>query len=145
MRIQRLGAAILASAATLGLGACSTYDDYGYGYGGVSVGTSYYDPYDDYWGYYSSNPYWGWYGDYYYPGGGNYVYDRYQRPYRWNDRQRHYWTQRRSYWNDRADRRDRREFRENWRDFRQDRREYQRDWRDQRRQPRRDNRRYRRD
>ena len=50
----------------------------GYGYGG-------YDPF-------------GWYGDYYYPGSGIYVYDRYRNRHRWNDDQRRYWQDRRSRW-----------------------------------------------
>jgi hypothetical protein len=113
-RFRLRAAAIALSAAAVA--GCTTYDDYGYG--GVSVGYGrggYYDPYyDDYWGYYASSPYWGWYGDYYYPGTGIYVYDRYRRPYRWNDDIRIYWTQRRDYW----DGRDRRgDYRENWRDF----------------------------
>ncbi|MCP6640489.1 hypothetical protein NL504_28630, partial [Klebsiella pneumoniae] len=29
---------------------------------------------------------------------GYYVYDRYRRPFRWNDRQRYYWQQRRGQW-----------------------------------------------
>ena len=83
---------IVVTLAGAGLSAC-THDDYGYGYGGVSVGygsAGYYDPYDDYHGYYSANPYWGWYGDYYYPGSGLYIYDRYRRPHRWNDNHRRY-------------------------------------------------------
>src|SRR4028119_667921 len=61
---------LLPLAAAGSLSACTGfYDDYGYGYGGVSVGYStgyssgygrgYYD--DDYYGYYASRPYWGWY------------------------------------------------------------------------------------
>lgn len=89
--IQTLG---LIAAAGLGLSACTD----GYGYSGVSVGygaAPYY--YDDYYGA-GYAPYWGWYGDYYYPGTGYYVYDRYRRPYRWNDGQRNYWEQRRQAW-----------------------------------------------
>ena len=118
-------AIILAAGTTLG--ACSYgYGGYGGGYGGVSVGVSsggYYDPYYDDWGYYRSNPYWGWYDNYYYPGVGIYVYDRYRRPHRWTDSHQRYWTSRQSYWRGRDDfRQSRREMRENWRDFRRDRR-----------------------
>ena len=106
----------LALAAGVSLAACA-YDDYGYG--GVSVGYGNPGYYDDYYGYYSSNPYWGWYDGYYYPGTGYYVYDSYRRPHRWSDAQRGYWSGRQSYWQGRDDwRRDRRGFRENWRDFR---------------------------
>lgn len=116
----RTAALALASAALLG-GCSSYYDDYGYGYGSVSVGIGgYYD--DPYWGYFQPNPYWGWYNDYYYPGTGIYVYDRYRRPHRWNDYQRRYWTDRRSYWERRPDW-DRRQWRDNWYDFRRDRRD----------------------
>lgn len=89
--IQALG---LIAAADLGLSACTD----GYGYSGVSVGYGAAPYYDDY--YYDGygTPYWGWYGDYYYPGTGYYVYDRYRRPYRWNDGQRNYWEQRRRAW-----------------------------------------------
>ena len=121
---------LLPLAAAGSLSACTGfYDDYGYGYGGVSVGYSsgyssgygrgYYD--DDYYGYYASRPYWGWYNNYYYPGTGYYVYDRYQRRYPWNSYQQRYWTDRQNYWRGRGDvREDRRELRENWREFRQD-------------------------
>src|SRR3546814_6614847 len=38
--------------------------------------------------------YYGWYGDYYYPGTGVYVYDRYRRPHRWSSSQQRYWSRR---------------------------------------------------
>lgn len=38
----------------------------------------------------------GWYGDYYDPGSGLYVFDRYRRPYRWTEDQRRYWEARRA-------------------------------------------------
>ena len=132
--------ALLALAAGLSLGACSTYDGYGHGYGGVSIGygSGYYDSYyDPYWDHYASNPYWGWYDGYYYPGTGIYIYDAYRRPYRWNDRYARYWTDRRHYWDRRGDwREDRREFRDNWRDFRRDRRTDDRAFRMERREDR---------
>ncbi len=55
---------------------------YGGGYGGYGYAPSYF----------------GWYDDFYYPGTGVYVYDRYRRPYRWNDGQRAYWQGRRDAW-----------------------------------------------
>ena len=74
----------------------------------------------------------GWYDNFYYPGTGVYVYDRFRRPYRWNDSQRRFWQSRpgwnqpgaRANWNEfrrdyRAERRDLRgDLRENRRDFR---------------------------
>lgn len=84
-----LGAALLA-----GLGACA--DDYADGYGR---------------GYYgAAAPYFGWYGDYYYPGTGYYVYDRYRVARRWSDRDRDYWNARRSGWRGGP-------YRDNWRGF----------------------------
>lgn len=99
---HRLRAIVLTLAAGAGVSACA-YGDYGYG--GVGVGYAspgYYS--GGYGGYYDGyaggfgDPYWGWFGDYYYPGTGYYVYDRYRRPFRWNDRQRYYWQQRRGQW-----------------------------------------------
>lgn len=128
MVLNRLPLAAALLAAAIGTSAC-VYDD-GYGYGGVNVGYGagygggYYDPYDDYgygydgYGYAGygggfGSPYWGWYGDFYYPGTGIYVYDRYRRPYRWNDYQRRYWSDRRDHWRGR----DGDGVRDNWRDF----------------------------
>lgn len=79
----------------LGLAAAGCTD--GYGYTGLDVG--YANPYYGY-GDYAAYPGYGgygfgWYGDYYYPGTGIYVYDRFRRPYRWNDNQRRYWEGRR--------------------------------------------------
>ena len=100
---NRLQTLALALAASAGLSACATYDDYGYGYGGVSVGYQsggYCNPYyDDCYGSgygrgYASS-YYGWYGDYYYPGTGFYIYDRGGRRHRWNDDHRRYWEGRR--------------------------------------------------
>lgn len=118
MLIHRISATALAVA--LGLTAAACTED-GYGYSGVSVGYSsagYYDGYDPYYRYGPSS-YFGWYGDYYYPGTGYYVYDRYRRPHRWNDGQRRYWYDRGREW--RGDRR------ENWRGF-DNRRGERRDW-----------------
>ena len=104
--MKTFGMAALALAVGLGVAGCSD----GYGYSGVSVGyaAGNYGPYDDY-GYdyagygYGAPSYFGWYGDFYYPGSGIYVYDRYRRPYRWNDGQRRYWeSQRHGYHGGRA-------------------------------------------
>lgn len=81
----RIGVAALAASAAFALSGCMG-DDYGYGYGGVSVGYA-----DGYYG----DPYWGWNDDYYYPGTGYYVYDRGGVRHRWNDSQRAYWEHRR--------------------------------------------------
>jgi hypothetical protein len=109
MRIMSLRSAALAITAAVGLSGCSTYGLYGSPYGGASVGYGGYDPYYDGYGYgyspygyspygyrsaYYGSPYWGWYDDFYYPGTGYYVYDRYRRPHRWSDSQRDYWMQR---------------------------------------------------
>lgn len=117
--MSRLRAVLLTAAAGLGLGACTMYDDYGYGYGGLSVGygSGYCDPYwDDCYGGYgygAQDSWYGWYGDYYYPGYGIYIYDSYRRPYRWNDHHRRYWEHRRQRWGDR-----------NWNDRRWERWDY---------------------
>jgi hypothetical protein len=95
----RARTAALTVAASVGLAACATP----YGYGGVGVG--YGSGYDGYGGYgypagaygYGYEPYWGWYDDYYYPGTGYYVYDRYRRPYPWNDDHRRHWEGRRDH------------------------------------------------
>ena len=117
MRIPQFRLAALALVSGIALSGCA-YDmygnDYGYGYGpygGVGVGIGYgnygygygYGPYDYGYGY---NPYgygydpFGWYGDYYYPGAGIYVYDRYRTRHPWTDDQRRYWEQRRQWWHD---------------------------------------------
>jgi hypothetical protein len=120
MILKRLGLASLVIGLGLGSAACTD----GYGYSGVNVGyaSGYGDYYDDGFGGYGngyygagyggglSGGYFGWYGDYYYPGNGIYVYDRYRRPYRWNDGQRRYWEGRRG--NYRGDR--------NWNGFDRD-------------------------
>ena len=88
--MRMLKAAGLALGLGLGTAACTD----GYGYSGVSVGIGpgYYDGYAP--GYAS---YYGWYGDYYYPGSGVYVYDRYRRPFRWNSNQQRFWQGRQQF------------------------------------------------
>ena len=143
MFLPRIRTVALGLAAGLSLSAC-VYDDYSYG--GVSVGygnAGYYDPYydpyyGDYYGGYGhgyGSSYFGWYNDFYYPGTGYYVYDRYRRPHRWNDSQRRYWEDRRRTFS-RADRGDRRELRDNWQAFRQERRVDDRAYRQERREDR---------
>ena len=125
---MRLRPVVLALASLPALAACDSYYDdygYGYGYGGVSVGygsgysNAWYDPY---WSYYSSYPYWGWYNGFYYPGTGIYIYDQWQRPFRWNDGHRRFWMDRRSHWDRRGHWNGRTDWRDNWGDFRRDRR-----------------------
>ncbi|MET4895574.1 hypothetical protein RN629_00200 [Sphingomonadaceae bacterium jetA1] len=100
MTLNRTGWTAALLAGVLALGGCTD----GYGYSGVSVGAGSggYGP-----GYYGGGPYggydyapsyYGWYNDFYYPGTGVYVYDRYRRPYRWDDGQRAYWQGRRDAW-----------------------------------------------
>ena len=133
MSLISLRAAALVLAAGLGLSACSY--DRGYGYGGLSVGygsAGYCDPYwdDCYSGYGRGgyhDPWYGWYGDYYYPGIGIYIFDRWGRRHRWNDDHRRYWEHRRHNWRDR-DWNDRRW--ERWDGFRGDRRDWRRGDRD---------------
>jgi hypothetical protein len=93
-RIALLAAGL---AGLLTLGGCTTD---GYGYGGIDAGygryaynDGFYDPYYGP-GYYGGG-YGGWYNDFYYPGGGYYVYDRRGARHRWTDQQRRYWEQRR--------------------------------------------------
>jgi hypothetical protein len=109
MRHRRLRAALLVLAGSAGLAACA--DDYGYGYGGATVGyagRAYCDPYYydcggygayGYGGY--ADPYWGWWGNYYYPGIGFFIYDSYGRRYPWNENYRRYWEGRRGSWGQR--------------------------------------------
>ncbi len=123
MYLPRLRSALILLAGTLGLGACG-YND-GYGYSRVSVGYSSGGYCDPYYGcrrsrYRSSyyDPWYGWYGDYYYPGIGFYVYDRWGSRHRCNDNHRRFWENRRSHWRGR-DWNDRRW--ENWGGYRRDR------------------------
>ena len=140
MIFKRLGLISLLGGLAFGTAACTD----GYGYGGASLGygSGYYaDPYyaDAGWGGYGygapgyggvgyGNTF-GWYNDFYYPGTGVYVYDRFRRPHRWNNAQQRYW-QSRPGWN-------RPGARANWNDFRRDyraeRRDYRGDLRDNRR------------
>lgn len=117
MRVPELRLAALALVSGLGLSGCAS-DMYGdpYGYGGVGYGYNYGYP-----GYgYGNSPYYGsgygygygygygaydpfgWQGDYYYPGVGIYVYDRYRNRHVWNDDQRRYWADRQSRWQSRG-------------------------------------------
>ena len=115
MRWTHIVAAGLLGGLALMTSACST----GYGYSGVGLGVGsggyYDDPYSGYgYGGYGYAPsYYGWNDAFYYPGTGVYVYDRYRRPYRWNDNQQRYWQQRRGGYAGR-------DVRDNWRDFRRD-------------------------
>ena len=118
MRVPRLRFAALTLVTGIVLSGCASDmygDPYGYGYGpysGVSVGIGYGGGYGGYgygypyggygyggygYGGYGYDPF-GWYGDYYYPGSGIYVYDRYRRRHEWTDDQRRYWEQRRDQW-----------------------------------------------
>ena len=138
MKFKRVGLVALLGSLGIGLGACTD----GYGYSGVNVGVGsgfyndgYYGGGAGYYGdpYYAGGfggayapSYYGWYNNYYYPGTGAFVYDRYRRPYRWNDSQRRYWEGRRG----------NAQVRQNWGDFRRDvrgeRRDYRGDIRDNR-------------
>jgi len=152
MVVPRLKSAALIVTAALGLSACGYNDGYGYssvsiGYGNAGYGGGYYDDgyYDQ--GYYGRgygyrDSYYGWYGDYYYPGVGIYVYDRYRQRHRWNDGHRRYWEGRRGsfYRNSRGYREDRHELRENWQGYRQERQDFRHDRRSDRRDLRRENR-----
>lgn len=116
MRVPQLRLIALAAVSGIALSGCA-YDMYGdpYGYGGVSVGVGsgygygYGYPYGGYgygaygygYGYGGYDPF-GWYGDYYYPGSGIYVYDRYRTRHVWNDNQRRYWQDRRDRWQHRT-------------------------------------------
>lgn len=100
MRAKVLSIGLLALAA-MGVGACA--DQYAYGrapgYGNVGG----FNDYNQYWG----DPYgyrnvpvgfigqgFGWYGNQYYPGNGNFVYDRRGVRRAWNQQQRRYWQPR---------------------------------------------------
>lgn len=126
MSARRLRLAATLLAGTLGLSACAYGDGYGYGRASVGYGSRYCDPYWD--DCYASayDPWYGWYGNYYYPGTGFYVFDRWGRRYRWSEDYRRYWEGRRQRWGDRNwdDRRW-----ERWDGYRDDGR---REWRDRR-------------
>lgn len=120
MFIKRLAWLGVLGGLALGTAACTD----GYGYSGIAVGSGggyYGDPY--YAGGYGAAPgYYGWYDDFYYPGTGNFVYDRGRRAHRWNGAQQQYWQQRRYGLNQR-------DVRANWGDFRRDVRRERRDYR----------------
>lgn len=125
---MRIRLAIALAGGALALSACAydMYGDpYGYGYGpygGASIGYyggyrygpyGYgYDPYG--YGYGAYDPF-GWSGDYYYPGVGIHVYDRWRNRHVWNDTQRRYWINRTSNWRNRSGRST---SHENWSGFR---------------------------
>lgn len=123
MKWKRFGLVALLSAVGFGTAACT--DGYGYSGVGLGYGSGYYaDPYygDPYYaGVGGVGGSFGWYDNFYYPGTGVYVYDRYRRPHRWNDGQRRYW-QSRPGWNGSG-------ARANWNDFRRDYRAERRDLR----------------
>ncbi len=96
-------------AATLGLSACyydagiglGYYDD-GYNYGGYYCDP--FSPFDIYYdcdyrrGFYNIGYGGGWYQDYWYPGHGFFIFDRFGRRYDMYDHHRRYWGQRRYDW-----------------------------------------------
>lgn len=138
MGFKRFGLLSLIGGLAFGTAACTD----GYGYGGASLGygSAYYaDPYfagggwDGGWGGGLAPGFggpFGWHNNFYYPGTGVFVYDRYRRPFRWNDAQRRYW-QARPGWNTPG-------ARANWNGFRRDYRAERRDLRGDLRQNRRD-------
>ncbi len=88
---------MLAATLALGLGACAG------GYGGVGYAGGYNPEYERYYGDvggYRSVPYgyagrnFGWSSGYYYPGTGNYVYDRRGQQRQWSSREQRYWQNR---------------------------------------------------
>ena len=105
MLTPRIRAALVVLAASAGLSACTSFGPYG----GVGVGGGYgsygYDPYYSGYGYgspygyagygsqygYGYDPF-GWYNGYYYPGSGNYCYDR-------DHHRRELTAEERAYWN----------------------------------------------
>ena len=104
---MRIPLILLSAVSAVGLSGCAYGDGFGYGpYGGssVSIGVGYGGGYGGYGygypygGYYGGYDPFGWYGDYYYPGTGVYVYDRYRNRHVWNDGQRRYWQDRSSRW-----------------------------------------------
>jgi hypothetical protein len=103
---SRLRNLLLIAAGAAGLSACADYGrgmSIGYGpdgtcepYGGGCYGDYGYD----YAGY-GGDSWFGWYDDYYYPGIGSWVYDRYGRRQQWRDSDRLHWQGRRGHWKDR--------------------------------------------
>ena len=87
---------ILAAAAAMSLGACASDGAYAGGNVGLGFNDGYYNP-AACWNYGFSNyaylgPYCGWYNGYFYPGSGDYVYDRHHHAYSWTGGQQNYWT-----------------------------------------------------
>lgn len=108
---------ILLAAGLIGLGGCTTLGP-GY-YGGVDYGPAYYGQ-----GAWAPGPVFagaGWYNDWYYPGSGGWVFDRWGNRRGWTPYERAYWRERRL---------DRREFRA---DRRADRQAYRAERREDRR------------
>ena len=126
---MKTGRICILAAAAMALAGCSTYGSER-GYGRVSVGSSY-GLYDRG---YSGNSYYGWNDGYYYPGNGNYVYNRAGTRHALSRAQLRYWQARRAHLR-------RSEVRENWSGYegnrrpayRDQRREQRRDWRAERR------------
>lgn len=100
---NRIRTALVALAASAGLGACTNLGPYGgvgvgvgsgYGYGSP-YGYGYGSPYGYGYGspYYGYNRYptYGWYDGFYYPGRGYWVYDPDGQPHPINEKQRSYW------------------------------------------------------
>lgn len=88
---------VAAGALTFGLSGCA--DNYGRGYGRIPYNAGYDRYYGDPLGY-RAVPYgyagsnFGWSGRYYYPGTGNYVFDRAGRQRQWSRGQQRYWQNR---------------------------------------------------
>jgi hypothetical protein len=103
MRVRKLPLAALVAASAIALGGCAEdmYGPYGYGYGAYGYGYPYagYGYGYGYDGYY--DPF-GWYGDFYYPGAGIFVFDRFHHRHAWNDDQRRFWENRRTGWQNRT-------------------------------------------
>ena len=103
-----------AAAALLSIGGLSSCAD-GYGYGGgfaQGFGGGGGGGWDPYYGGYNADPYWGWNNNFYYPGMGNFVYDRQNLRRRWNGQQRGFWQGRGQVW-----RGAHRQMRPMWRDY----------------------------
>lgn len=92
--MRKVAGLLLAGLATAALGGCAYDAEYGYagGYGPGPGAYAYGPEYDAYYGdpsFYGAG--WGWYGDYWYPGSGVFVYDRYGHGRRWSGREQSYW------------------------------------------------------
>jgi hypothetical protein len=101
MTIMRTSLILLSGMAAISLGACAT--DGAYAGGGVGLGydSGYAAPYydtaatcwnDGFYNYSYLGPYCGWYDGYFYPGSGNYVYDRDHHAHMWTGSQQQHWT-----------------------------------------------------